>query len=208
MAYKSRRPAREAALKVLFELEFGDPKPDEALALHAEEVDLSPDQLAYAKRLVYGVRGHQPELDAGLASLIPGYDYRRLAIVDRNVLRIAAYELNHEPAIPPAVTINEAVEIVRIFSTAESSKFVNGILGSYIKGTAKAEWDPQVAPAEEFEMEAILPEPEIEEEVVSEESEEGKQARKFGVWTLRGPLDEILLPDGLDTMTNAEEESK
>ncbi len=199
MAYKSRRRAREAALKVLFELEFGDPRPDEALARHAEEVDLPPDQRNFAQRVIHGVRGHQPELDAALAALIPDYDFRRLAIVDRNVLRIAAYELTHEPAIPPAVTINEAVEIVRTFSTAESAKFVNGILGSYIKTTPKVNWDPSTAPDELEEPDWVPEEPEAEaeEEIVTEESDEGKQVLKFGVWTLKSATEPEILSDAI-----------
>src|SRR5690349_7281417 len=97
-----------------------------------------------------------------LADRIPDYDFNRIAAIDGNILRIAAYELFFEPGIPPAVTINEAIEIAKKYSTAESGKFVNGILGRLLADSPKANWDPASAPAEEIEEPSTEPEYEIE----------------------------------------------
>jgi len=85
---------------------------------------------AFAHELVKGVEEHGAELDAMLRSVEIGWALDRQVSVDRNVLRMAAFELSHLPAIPASVTINEAVELAKKYSTAESGKFVNGILGA------------------------------------------------------------------------------
>jgi transcription antitermination factor NusB len=83
-------------------------------------MSLSPDLGEYAMKLVRGVRGSLFRLDARIIPVLKDYDYNRLAVVDRNLLRIATFELLEEAAIPPAVTINEAIEIAKKYSTAES----------------------------------------------------------------------------------------
>src|SRR5208283_3207039 len=107
----------------------------------------------------------------------------RVAAVDRNVMRIGAYELLHVPSVPPAVTLNEAVEIAKKYSTAESGKFVNGVLGRFLLDTPKAKWDAATAPIEVEEKGESAPPPEIEEFEVDEA--EAKKLLKVGGWTLR-----------------------
>jgi len=182
---RSRRKAREAALQALYEIEIGKAKIDEALSLFLDPAEFAPENAAYAEKLVRGIRSDVRALDAQIAPLVRDYEYSRLAAVDRNVLRLAAFELLSEPAIPPAVTINEAVEIAKRFSTAESGKFVNGVLGRFLQDTPKTHWDPDKAPPEEWEELVYEPAPAIEEEVVEAESDEGKTARRYGVWKVR-----------------------
>ncbi len=174
MAVRSKRKAREAAMRTLYEIEIGHTDTSSALEVTLEEADLAPDLAAYAERLVRGIRGMIPIIDQKLSSIVIDYDYNRIAAVDRNVLRVAAYELLEIPEIPPAVTINEAIEIAKRYSTAESGKFVNGVLGRLLQDTPKANWDPRTAPPEADEALDADPEAEVVEEVVEEGSEDAK----------------------------------
>jgi N utilization substance protein B len=186
MAIRSRRKAREAALRALYEIEIAHSLREEALKSACNELELTDDQRSFARRLVAGFAEHQAEIDNRLAKLIREFDFDRVAAVDRNVLRIAAYELLFEPAIPPRVSINEAVEIAKLYSTAESGRFVNGVLAKLLQDSPKAHWDPSAVPAEEIaaEEEAEAPE-EVGVELIEPDSEEAVAARKFGSWTVR-----------------------
>lgn len=182
---KSRRKARVAALQALYKIEIANSPINTAIDELREHADLSPDQLEYAERMVRTIRNQQTEFDRRLAGIILEYDYDRVAVVDKNVLRIAAYELFHEPAIPPAVTIDEAIEISRKFSTFESGKFVNGVLGRLLSESPKAQWDPSSAPPE-FEEEREPEEPvEVVEETIEADSEEAKKLSRISGWKLK-----------------------
>ena len=87
----------------------------------------------FADRLIRGVLEHRPELDNRIMQFAQNWDLKRMAVVDRNVLRLAIYEMFFREDIPPVVSINEAVDIAKKFSTEASGKFVNGILDK-IKG--------------------------------------------------------------------------
>ncbi|MCK5940467.1 MAG: transcription antitermination factor NusB, partial [Planctomycetes bacterium] len=105
-----------------------------------DDIDATPDDpdrklnsaerevVQFATRLVEGTLAHRDEIDAKLQSVTRNWDLRRMAIVDRNVLRMAVYELMWCDDVPPKVAINEAIEIGKKFSTANSGGFVNGIL--------------------------------------------------------------------------------
>ncbi len=182
---KSRRKARIAALQALYKIEIAKSPIATAIEELREHSDLSPDLLAYAENVVRIVRDQQAHIDKRLASIIKEYDYDRVAVVDKNVLRIAMYELFREPAIPPAVTINEAIEISRKFSTLESGKFVNGVLGRPLQDSPKANWDPATAPPE-FAEESEPEEPvEVEEETLQADSEEAKKLSRVAGWKLK-----------------------
>lgn len=130
-----------------------------------------------------GVRSEQRDLDDRLAALITDYSLERVAAIDRNVMRIAAYELFHLPEVPPAVTLNEAVEIAKKYSTAESGKFVNGVLGKLLLDSPKASWSS--AEAKELAEDAPEPEAPPEVEVVEVDEAEARKLLKVGGWTLR-----------------------
>jgi transcription antitermination factor NusB len=91
----------------------------------------------YALALVKGVAQHQVELDSEIRAVAQNWEITRMAVIDRNVLRMAAYELRHCPDIPPKVAINEAIELGKRFSTQNSGAFINGILDK-IKDRAAA----------------------------------------------------------------------
>lgn len=185
MAVRSRRKAREAALRTLYEVEVGNNWIEDAIREAADSAELDEGLRAYHARVVWGVQRQRETLDQGLAPLIHDYGFDRLAAVDRNLLRIAAYEICFEPSIPPAVTVNEAVEIAKKYSTAESGRFVNGVLAQYLRLSPKAEWKQDSAPPEQLEEPVAAAEEASPVEAVSPDSSEALEARKIGAWRLR-----------------------
>jgi N utilization substance protein B len=131
----SRRAARESALKVLYQMDIG--KIDQLSALQAvvDEDALDNEDRIYTEGISSGVSGNLQEIDALLKRFAVGWHLGRMAAIDRNVLRIAVYELAFaEPRIPVGVALNEAVELAKTFGDAESGKFVNGVLANIVKG--------------------------------------------------------------------------
>lgn len=183
---KSRRKARVAALQALYKIEIAKSPIAVAVEEMRDHSDLTPDLADYAEKLIRGVRTDQAYIDRVLSEIIKEYDYDRVAVVDKNVLRIAAFELFKEPSIPPAVTIDEAIEIARKYSTLESGKFVNGILGRLLEDSPKANWDQSLAPAEELEEFIPDDEPiEVEEETIQADSDQAKVIARIGGWKIR-----------------------
>ena len=125
----ARTRAREIALQALFcgDVIHRDDAPEASLHV-VEHAEAAPDIKDFARQLVDGVRGRRAELDAHIAAALENWEVARLAVVDRNVLRLATYEFVAEPDIPARVTLNEAIELAKRFSTAQSGAFVNGIL--------------------------------------------------------------------------------
>lgn len=125
---RRRTRARELAVQFLYQLDLrGDEIVDELRAFVEQETD-DPEIREFAIRLTLGARRMQEETDRCLREVARNWDLNRMAVLDRNVLRMAVYELLHCPDIPPKVTINEAIEIGKKFSTANSGAFINGIL--------------------------------------------------------------------------------
>lgn len=125
----TRREAREWVLQILFQLDFvRDDALDAVFARFWE--DKSPDAPArrFAEELVVGVRAHLSEIDPMVIRHAEHWDLSRMGAVERNVLRTAVYEMVYRGDIPPAVSINEAVDIAKFFGSSESGRFVNGIL--------------------------------------------------------------------------------
>jgi N utilization substance protein B len=133
-----RREARELAMKILYQVEVGQRPLDEVLEITLEAVPVPEEERGYLEGVVRGVLEHREELDRIIAGLASGWKLERIANVDRNVLRLALYEIEHRPEIPTSVSVNEAVEVAKKYSTEDSGKFVNGILGSYVRGRAAA----------------------------------------------------------------------
>jgi transcription antitermination protein NusB len=146
---------------------------------------LDESLLSYLGELVWGVQREKAALDAHLAPLLHKYEMSRLATLDRSILRLAAYELSFQPSIPPPVTINEAVELAKKFSTAESGKFVNGVLGRYLAVLPKAGDDGSTTSTDEVEEPHLEPEPEVEREIIDADSPEALEAQRIGAWRIR-----------------------
>jgi transcription antitermination protein NusB len=125
--------ARELGLKILFQVEVGKLPADEALETAFEEVQPAMPDRRYVQEMVTGVLAHEGELDAIIGDLAEGWRLERLAKVDKNVLRIALYELIHKPELSPNAVINDAVEMAKKYSTEDSGRFVNGILGTFLR---------------------------------------------------------------------------
>lgn len=125
----SRRKAREMALQVLFQTESSSLSFQEALDLYWR---LEPKD-EFTENLTLGVGQHLGDIDALIQRHATHWKLPRMASVDRNVLRLATYELMHEKDTPASVIINEAIEIGRRFGTSESGAFINGILDQIAK---------------------------------------------------------------------------
>src|SRR6266542_455082 len=126
----SRRKARECALQMLFAADFADAVPEEVLKTYWAELDDSETEETareFATRLAAGTLAHLEALDERIRSRAEHWRIPRMAIVDRNILRLAVYEFLYEPT-PRTVAINEALEIARRFSTYEATQFINVIL--------------------------------------------------------------------------------
>jgi len=141
----TRRRAREFALQILYQIDVlhgtggSAPSDDQAIALFWNnflsaadgESESAPDvseARPFAEKLVRGVRQNQGELDAQIQSASRNWRLERMARVDRNLIRLALYELKHADDVPAKVAFNEAIEIAKRYGTSESSAFVNGIL--------------------------------------------------------------------------------
>jgi N utilization substance protein B len=126
-----RRAARELALKLLFQVDVGRTPLAEVLSHYRTDYpDASPATMEYAERLAKGTARHLSEIDRILTDMAEDWSLDRLASVDRNILRMSTYEMLYEPDMPASIAINEAVELAKKYSTEESGKFVNGILGN------------------------------------------------------------------------------
>lgn len=135
---RKRTQGRECALQILYQVEMNPPPSlEEGFAAYWEGHDsLSDESRSFAETLVKGTLNHLTELDAVIVKATENWELSRMAAVDRNILRFAAYELLYCSDIPPKVAINEAVNIAKKFSLEESGKFVNGVLDR-IKNTEK-----------------------------------------------------------------------
>ncbi|HEY3579597.1 MAG TPA: transcription antitermination factor NusB [Pyrinomonadaceae bacterium] len=126
----SRRKARECALQMLFAADVAEMPPDEVVRSYWAELgdsDLDETARAFATRLATGTLSNLTLLDERIRSRAEHWRISRMAVVDRNILRLAVYEFLYEPT-PRTVAINEALEIARRFSTYEATQFINGIL--------------------------------------------------------------------------------
>jgi len=123
-----RRHAREWAVQFLFQRDFNAENLERAFADFWSDKRADPKLKQFAEDLIRGVLDHQADLDAKIQSYAEHWDVKRMNAVDRNVIRLALYEMLYRADIPPVVSINEAVEIAKSFSAPESGRFVNGIL--------------------------------------------------------------------------------
>ena len=129
----SRRSAREFALQMLYQSDASDMSMEEVAAHFWDDRETTEDVRAFAERLARGAAAHREEIDPILIQSLEHWRLERLAIVDRNVLRLAVYEFLHEPDTPPIVVIDEAIEVARKFGGEDSWQFVNGILDAVRK---------------------------------------------------------------------------
>jgi N utilization substance protein B len=126
----ARRKARKRALDVLYEADLRDLPPRHVLTTYLDRIAKPhPDHLDYSVALVEGVAEHLDRIDELIASYAEGWTIDRMPVVDRNLARIAVFELLYQPDIDDPVAITEAVELAKQMSTDDSPRFLNGILG-------------------------------------------------------------------------------
>ena len=133
-----RHPARRVALQTLFEIDFNRADPKETWERGAFRAGLAENAAAFAWQLIEGVLGHKRELDEEIQQLAPEFPISQMAPVDRNILRIALYELRVLGDAPAAAIIDEAVELAKLFGSEASPKFVNGVLATAVGGRKDA----------------------------------------------------------------------
>jgi N utilization substance protein B len=131
-----RRKSREIALQMLYQMEMTGQPPQDVIGLYYElatgdddkESDLVQTAGPFAEQLLNGVYAHRDELDRMIVAASENWRLERMSIIDRNVLRIALYEMLHCFEIPPKVSINEAIDLGKTFGSPDSGAFINGIL--------------------------------------------------------------------------------
>ncbi len=129
---KTRHQARALALKALFEIDSVGHKPDQVLDYLIADENLPAEGAQFAHTLVEGVTAHRAQLDEIIRQHAPEWPVDQLAVIDRNILRIALYELQFTEDVPIKVAINEAVELAKTFGSDTAPRFVNGVLGAFL----------------------------------------------------------------------------
>lgn len=134
-----RRQGRIAALQVLYELDTTSHPAADAIAWRLTDNPLPPEGETFVRQLVSGIVRHREQLDALIHKFAPAWPVQQIAVIDRNILRIAMYELSGATGTPPKVAINEAVDLAKLFGSDNSSRFVNGVLGAAVSGSERVE---------------------------------------------------------------------
>jgi N utilization substance protein B len=142
-AAMGRRQARETVIRTLYQVEVGGIDSEKAfqntadinetLDEEAERLPLNTEDYQFARDLVFGTISNKQEIDEIIAALSRDWNIDRLARVDHNIMRLALYEILHREDIPASVTVNEAVDLAKLYGSEESGRFVNGILGRVLK---------------------------------------------------------------------------
>jgi N utilization substance protein B len=162
-----RSRGREVALQVLYQVEQNAGiSPEEIQRFIARRLLDDRKLCEFTESLTAGVKEHQAALDAMISNVAENWRLDRMAAIDRNILRLGAYEMLHCPEVPAKVAINEALELAKRYSTAQSSRFVNGILDRVLQwqtheseAVAKVEAEPGQDLAPSASVEAASPPP-------------------------------------------------
>ena len=126
---RKRTLSRELALKILYQSDIANKPFSVAIEdFFKDEETKEKTVIEYTRRLVLGVGEHLNEIDKKISEYAANWELKRMAVIDRNVLRLGVFELKFESDVPPKVTINEAVELAKKYGDIDSSKFINGVL--------------------------------------------------------------------------------
>ncbi|HAG09916.1 MAG TPA: transcription antitermination factor NusB [Desulfotomaculum sp.] len=128
-----RRQARELALQILFQIDLGQASPETAFQYTIQGKNLNQESIEFIRRIVFGTLQNIKNLDKAIASVSRDWDLGRMATVDRNIMRMALFEIFYCEDIPGSVSLNEAIELAKIFGTDDSGRFVNGVLGKIVE---------------------------------------------------------------------------
>ncbi|MGD2245764.1 MAG: transcription antitermination factor NusB [Candidatus Aminicenantes bacterium] len=128
-----RRKAREATIQILFQLEFNEGTLEEILNQYWKSKKAEKEVREYSSWLVKNILKHKDDLDRIIQSKSEHWRLSRMAVIDRNILRMAVFELIHKENLAPAIVINEAIEVAKKYSSVQSANFINGILDAVNK---------------------------------------------------------------------------
>ena len=137
-----RRQSRTAALQSLFAADVRGIWNDPPLELLDEDEELLESTVEFAQKLLSGVSKNRSGLDNVIRRYAPAWPVNQLSVIDRNILRIALFELLYTPETPRKTAINEAVELAKVFGSESSARFINGVLGSAMSGLESGEIAP------------------------------------------------------------------
>ena len=127
--FNQRRECRAAAFQYLYAWSVNQPSSiTEDLRLFFEHLDKPRDHYAFAEELIHGAIAHVGELDGHIKALAHNWEFERIAKIDLAILRLAMFEMLHRKDIPPVVSINEAIDLSKQFSSADAKRFINGVL--------------------------------------------------------------------------------
>ena len=129
----ARRKARELALQMLFQFDMAGNAPETIVALFEDLQKSKPNTREFAVKIFNGTVNHMQEIDDMIQQQADNWRLTRMAVVDRNIIRMSIYEFMHETDTPKLVIIDEAIEIAKKFGTQKSSQFINGILDGILK---------------------------------------------------------------------------
>ena len=133
----NRRKARELALNALFQGEMTATSAVENFPLLCENFEINKKAIPYGRELVYGITDKRDELDAKIEESAVNWRVSRMSALDRNIIRLAAYEMMFKDEVPPRVAIDEAIELAKRYCGEDSPAFINGILDSILKNIGK-----------------------------------------------------------------------
>jgi len=128
-----RRNAREATMKLLYQLELNKTFDEEIVNMFFENNDFTEDEKVYIENTIENIQDNLKLIDEKVEKYIKGWKKERLSKIDLSILRISIYEIMFREDIPTEVSINESIEISKKYSSDESSKFINGVLGSFVR---------------------------------------------------------------------------
>jgi N utilization substance protein B len=126
----TRHKARAIALQALYEVDSAARRPETVLERLLSEADLSEENNAFVRELVDGAVRNKDDIDRNIHRFAPAWPVEQIAMVDRNILRLAIFEILFDNKVPVKVAVNEAVELAKTFGSENSAKFINGVLGS------------------------------------------------------------------------------
>ena len=126
----ARRKARTLAFQALYEIDSAGHKPEEAVGYLLADARLSAENADFVRELVNGVAQNREKIDENIRRFAPAWPIEQISVVDRNILRLAIFEILIDNKVPLKVAINEAVELAKAFGSDNSARFVNGVLGA------------------------------------------------------------------------------
>ena len=130
MAEVTRRKARTLALQALYEIDSVSREPEMTIERAIATINMTGDNVEFMRELVLGTIKHREEIDQQIHELAPTWPIDQIALVDRNILRLAIFEILYDNKVPVKVAVNEAVELAKLFGSESSPKFINGVLGA------------------------------------------------------------------------------